>query len=39
MAVITISAEPGAFGEEIAARLAGHFGFLLIDEARLSTLR
>lgn len=38
MAVITISAEPGAFGEEIAARLAGHFGFLLIDEARLAQL-
>ena len=35
MAVITISREPGAFGEEIAARLAGHLGFMLVDKARL----
>ena len=35
MAVITISREPGAFGEEIAARLAGKLGFMLVDKARL----
>ena len=35
MAVITISREPGAFGEEIAARLAGRLGFMLVDKARL----
>lgn len=36
MAVITISREPGAHGEEIAARVAGRLGFLLIDKARLA---
>ena len=35
MAVITISREPGAFGEEIAARLSGKLGFMLVDKARL----
>jgi cytidylate kinase len=35
MAVITISREPGAFGEEIAARLAGKLGFMLVDKTRL----
>jgi cytidylate kinase len=38
MAVITISGEPGAFGEEIAPRLAGHLGFLLVDKIRLAQL-
>ena len=35
MAVITISREPGTFGEEIAARLAGKLGFMLVDRTRL----
>lgn len=35
MAIITISREPGAYGEEIAARLAGKLGFMLLDKARL----
>ncbi len=35
MAVITISREPGAFGEEIAARLAGKLGFMLVDRTRI----
>ena len=35
MAVITITREPGAFGEDIAARLAGKLGFMLVDKARL----
>jgi hypothetical protein len=39
MAVITISRDPGAFGEELAARLAGKLGFLLIDKAHLVRLR
>jgi cytidylate kinase len=38
MAVITISREPGALGEEVAARLAGLLGFLLVDKARLAQL-
>jgi cytidylate kinase len=38
MAVITISREPGALGEEIAARVAGHLGFLLVDKAHLTQL-
>jgi cytidylate kinase len=38
MAVITISREPGALGEELAARLAGLLGFFLIDKARLTQL-
>ena len=38
MAGITISRDPGAFGEEIAARLAGKLGFLLIDKAHLVRL-
>ena len=38
MAVITISREPGTGGEEIAARLAGKLGFLLVDKHRLSEL-
>ncbi len=36
MAVITISREPGALGEEVAARVAGLLGFLLVDRARLA---
>lgn len=38
MAVITISREPGAAGEEIGARLAGKLGFMLVDKHRLSEL-
>lgn len=38
MAVITISREPGAGGEEIAARLAGKLGFLLVDKMHLARL-
>ena len=38
MAVITISREPGALGEELAARVAGQMGFLLVDKARLAEL-
>jgi cytidylate kinase len=38
MAVITISREPGVGGEEIAARLAGKLGFLLVDKTHLSRL-
>ncbi len=36
MAVITISREPGALGEEIAARAAGLLGFMLVDRDRLA---
>ncbi|HOV84951.1 MAG TPA: cytidylate kinase family protein [Syntrophobacteraceae bacterium] len=39
MAVITISRQPGAFGEEVAARVAGVLGFLLVDRARLARFR
>lgn len=38
MAVITISREPGALGEELAARVAGLLGFSLVDKARLVQL-
>lgn len=38
MAVITISREPGALGEELAARVAGLMGFSLVDKARLAQL-
>ena len=38
MAVITISEEPGALGHEVAARVAGQLGFLLVDRALLSKL-
>ena len=38
MAVITISRDPGASGEEIAARLAGRLGFVLIDKSHLVRL-
>jgi cytidylate kinase len=38
MAVITISRDPGASGEEIAARLAGRLGFVLIDKPDLLRL-
>ena len=38
MAVITISREPGALGEEVAARVAGRLGFSLVDKARLAQL-
>lgn len=36
MAVITISREPGCLGEEVAARVAGRLGFLLLDKSRLA---
>ena len=36
MAVITISRQPGTFGEEIAARIAGHLGFTLVDRTYLA---
>ncbi|MEM5788552.1 MAG: cytidylate kinase family protein [Syntrophobacteraceae bacterium] len=36
MAVITISREPGTLGEEVAARVAGLLGFLLVDRAPLA---
>lgn len=36
MAVITISRQPGALGEEVAARVAGLLGFLLVDRASLA---
>jgi hypothetical protein len=39
MAVVTISSAPGAFGEELAARVAGHLGFSLIDKKSLSHIR
>ncbi|MGA2402301.1 MAG: cytidylate kinase family protein [Syntrophobacteraceae bacterium] len=38
MAVITISGEPGSPGEEVAARVAGHLGFSLVDKAGLAQL-
>jgi cytidylate kinase len=38
MAIISISREPGAFGNEVAARVAGHLGFQLLDRARLAQL-
>jgi cytidylate kinase len=38
MAIITISREPGALGEEVAARIAGQLGFMLVDKARLAQL-
>ncbi len=38
MAVITISRQPGALGEEVAARVAGQLGFSLVDKARLAQL-
>ena len=38
MAVITISREPGTFGKEIAARVAGQLGFVLVDKAHLARL-
>lgn len=38
MAIITISREPAAGGEEIAARLAGKLGYLLVDRTRLTGL-
>lgn len=36
MTVITISREPGSLGEEVAARLAGSTGFMLVDRMRLA---
>jgi hypothetical protein len=39
MAVVTISSEPWAFGEELAARVAGRLGFSLIDEKSLAPIR
>ncbi|MGV8074703.1 MAG: cytidylate kinase family protein [Syntrophobacteraceae bacterium] len=36
MAVITVSREPGALGEEVAARVAGLLGFLLLDRVSLA---
>lgn len=38
MAVVTISRQPDVFGEEVAARLAGKLGFMLVDDARLAQL-
>jgi len=38
MAVITISGEPGVLDKEVAARLAGQLGFLLIDKAGIAQL-
>jgi cytidylate kinase len=38
MAVITISRQPGTFGEEIAARIAGRLGFTLVDKTYLAGL-
>lgn len=38
MAVVTISREPGTLGEEVAARLCGFLGFLLVDKAHLAKL-
>jgi cytidylate kinase len=38
MAVITVCTEPGALGEEVAARVAGRLGFSLVDNARLAQL-
>ena len=38
MAVVTISREPGAFGEELAARVAGYLGFSLIDKKSLAQI-
>lgn len=38
MAVVTISREPGALGEEIAARVAGRLGFMLVGRARLAAI-
>ncbi len=38
MAVITISREPGALGKDVAARVAGQLGFVLVDKARLAQL-
>lgn len=38
MAVVTISREPGVFGEEVAARVAGRLGYTLVDDVRLQQL-
>jgi len=38
MAVVTISREPGAMGEELAARVAGQLGFVLVDKSRIVQL-
>jgi cytidylate kinase len=38
MAVITISREPGALGEELAARVAGQLGFVLVDRSQVARL-
>ena len=38
MAVVTIFRGPGAFGREIATRVAGKLGFELVDKVRLSKL-
>ena len=38
MAVVTVSREPGSLGEEVAARLCGLLGFLLVDKAHLAKL-
>ncbi|MGC9964386.1 MAG: cytidylate kinase family protein [Syntrophobacteraceae bacterium] len=38
MAVVTISREPGAWGEELAARVAGYLGFSLIDKKSLAQI-
>jgi len=38
IAVITISRQPGTYGEEIAARIAGQLGFTLVDRTYLTGL-
>jgi cytidylate kinase len=38
MAVITITSRPGCQGGEIAARLAGHLGFMLVDKTSFAQL-
>ncbi|MHC1745288.1 MAG: cytidylate kinase family protein [Syntrophobacteraceae bacterium] len=38
MAIVTLSREPGALGEEIAARVAGRLGFMLVGRARLAAI-
>ena len=39
MAIITIAREVGAFGEEVASRVAGKLGYLLVDKDRLDTMK
>lgn len=39
MAVVTIAREAGVFGEEVASRLAGRLGFLLVNKERIAQLK